>query len=50
MQANQMQIVMRLLTWASGRQTWAFDVIERGEVIRSFTCAEDAAYYIEQRT
>lgn len=47
---NAMQIVMRLLSWASGRTSWAFDVVQRGEVVRSFSNADDAVRYIEQRS
>lgn len=47
---NAMQIVMRLLSWASGRTSWAFDVVQRGEVVRSFPNADDAVRYIEQRS
>lgn len=43
---NAMQIVMRRLDngW------WAFDVVQRGEVIRSFPNADDAVAYIEMRS
>ena len=43
---NAMQIVMRLL--ANG--WWAFDVVQRGEVVRSFPNADDAVAYIEMRS
>ena len=47
---NAMQIAARILTWASGRTTWVYEVVQRGEVIRTFATAEDAAHYIEQRS
>lgn len=47
---NAMQIVTRLITWNSGRTSWVYEVVQRGKVVRTFATAEDAAYYIDQRS
>jgi hypothetical protein len=47
---NAMQITARLLTWNSGRTTWVYEVVQRGQVVRTFASAEDAVHYIEQRS
>ena len=44
--ANQMQIVMKLMPAASG-DFWYYNVIQRGEIIKSFLSADEAVRYIE---
>lgn len=43
---NPMQITMRLLSAG----VWSFDVIQRGEIVRSFPTADEAVAYIEMRS
>ncbi len=43
---NAMQIVMKLMPAERG-DFWYFNVIQRGEVIKSFLSAEEAVRYIE---
>lgn len=43
---NQMQIVMKLMVAERGN-FWYFNVVQRGEVIKSFLSAEEAVRYIE---
>lgn len=42
---NQMQIVLRLFD-LFGEQTWVYEIIQRGEVIKTFFTAQEAADYI----
>lgn len=41
-----MEIVMRLMTLNSGKTMWVFEVVRRGEVVKTFLTAEEAVAYI----